>query len=75
MTFKRTNNIKGAIFLSNFLDNVNFLIYSKNFVHHSHTTGDIVGYAHSYCNLKVREHKNQISFITHNLFGFAFFSS
>ena len=31
MTFKRTNNIKGAIFLSNFLDNVNFLIYSKNF--------------------------------------------
>ena len=72
MDFRRTDNVKGAIFSAIFLDNVNCLIYSKNVIHHSHITGDIIGYSHSFCNLKVRENKNQISVITHNLFGFDF---
>ena len=73
MDFRKTEDIKGAIFSGYFLDNVNCLIYSKNVIHHSHITGDIIGYAHSFCNLKVRENKNQISVIAHNLFGFDFF--
>ena len=48
MDFKKTENIKGAIFSANFLDNVNCLIYSKNAIHRSHITGDITGYAHSH---------------------------
>ena len=73
MDFRRTDNVKGAIFSANLLDNVNCLIYSENVIHHSHITGDIIGDSHSFCNLKVRENKNQISVIAHNLFGFDFF--
>ena len=42
-------------------------------MYHSHITGDIIGYAHSYCNLKFRENEDQISVIAHELFGFDFF--
>ena len=38
-----------------------------------HIKGKIIGYAHSFCNQKVRENKNQISVIADNLFGFGFF--
>ena len=61
------------MFLSNFLSNVDCLIYAKNVIHHSRITGDIIGYTHSFCNLKVRENMNQISVITHNLFAFGCF--
>ena len=74
MKFKTTNKVKGTIFSSNFVDNVSCLIYSKNFIHHLHITGDMIGYAHSFYNLKVKENKIQISVIVHNLFGFEFFS-
>ena len=60
MNFKKTSNLKGAIFSANFLSNVNCLVHAKNVIHHSQITGDIIGYAHSFCNLKVRENKNQI---------------
>ena len=63
MGFRKTDNVKGAIFSANFLDNVICLIYNKNVIHHFHITGDIIGYSHSFCNLKVRENKNQISVI------------
>ena len=59
--FKTANKIKGTIFSSDFLDNVSCLIYSKSVIHHSHITSDIIGYAHSFCNLKVGENKNQLS--------------
>ena len=72
MDFRKTEDIKGTIFSGNFLDNVNCLIYSKNFIHHSHITG-YYWLSPSFCNLNVRENKNQISVIAHNLFGFDFF--
>ena len=74
MKLKTTNKVKDGIFSSNFLDNVSCLIHSKNVIHHSHIIGDIIRYAHNFCNFKVRENKNQISAIAHNLFGFDFFS-
>ena len=43
MDFKRTDNVKGAIFAAKFLDIVNCFIYSKIVIHHSHITGDIIG--------------------------------
>ena len=72
MGFLPTDNIKGAVISENFLSNVENLI-KGTVIHHSHITGEAVGYAHSFCNLKVRENKNQISVVAHNLFVFDFF--
>ena len=72
MEFLPTNEVKGAIMSENVLSNVNHLINGKTVIQHSHITGDIIGYARSFCNLKFRENKNQISVIAHNLFGFDF---
>ena len=73
MNFKKTSNVKGAIFSANFLSNVDCLASAKNVIHHSQIKVEIIGYAHSFRNLKVRENKNQVSVIAHNLFGFDFF--
>ena len=42
-------------------------------IHHSHVTGEIIGYAHNFCNKKVRETQNQIPVFAHNLFSFDLF--
>ena len=39
-------------------------------IRHSHVTGKIFGYAHNFCNEKVRENKDIFSCIAHNFFGF-----
>ena len=35
--------------------------------------GKIVGYAHDFCNKKLKENQNKIPVLTHNLFRFDFF--
>ena len=35
--------------------------------------GEIFGYLHDFCNWKVKENKNEIPLIAHNLFGFDMF--
>ena len=42
-------------------------------IHHSQITGKIIGYAHSFCNAKVRENYHKVTLIAHNLFRFNFF--
>ena len=42
----------------------------KIYLHHSHVTGKIIGYAHDFCNMKVRENQNQFSCIAYKFFGF-----
>ena len=42
-------------------------------IYHSHITGEIYGYAHWYCNKKVRENYYKIPVVAHNLFRFDFF--
>ena len=50
------------------------MLYCDTWVHHSHLTGNILGYAHVFCNRKVKELHNQpISVFPHNLFKFDFF--
>ena len=49
------------------------VIKSKVHLHHSHTTGEILGNCHDFCNWKVRENKNTISLIGHNFLGFDIF--
>ena len=72
MKLKTTEKVKGPIFSAAFVDSVKGLMYNKTNIHHSHITGDILGYSHSYCNLKVRENRDKISMIAHNLFRFDF---
>ena len=51
-------------------ENIHKIINVKVHLHHSHVTGEVIGYAHDFCNLKVREYKGIISCIAHNFFGF-----
>ena len=56
----------------NFMDNLKGIMKDKTLPHHSHISEEIVGYAHSYCNLKVKENQTKISVVAHNLFRFDF---
>ena len=73
MGFIATDEVKGAIISKKFLSNVDYLINGKTVIHHLHITADVIQYAHSFCNLNIRENKNQISVVVHNLCGFDFF--
>ena len=56
-----------------FFKGVRNLLYGSHVIHHFHVTGEIVGYAHNFCNKKVRENQNLIPAFAHNLFSFDFF--
>ena len=74
MKIPSNDQIRRVPISSNFLTNVkNILFNAKPNLYHSHITGEILGYAHGFCNRKVKENKNAISIIAHNLFGFHFF--
>ena len=55
-------------------ENFDKIINGKVHLHHSHVTGEVIGYVHDFCNLKVRESKGVVSCIAHNIahnfFGF-----
>ena len=51
-------------------DSVHKIINIKTHLHHSHTTGKIIGYVHDFYNAKVRENKDVLTCIAHNFFGF-----
>ena len=62
-----------TITTNNFFGNVDRYIKVKIHLHFSHITGEILGYIHDFCNWKVKETKNEIPLIAHNLFGFDMF--
>ena len=50
------------------------MIKGKVHLHHSHITGEIIGYSHDFSNTTVIEKSNaEIPFIAHNFFGFDLF--
>ena len=49
--------------------NANHLIKMKVYLHHSHITRNIIGYAHDFCNARVEEKKNLNSNYSHNQFS------
>ena len=54
--FLPTDKVKGDFPISaKFLQNMIFIHKNQIIVHHSHVTGEIIGYAHEYCNLQTRE--------------------
>ena len=62
-----------TIVIKNFFKSVRNLLYGSHVIHHSHVTGEIKGYAHDFCNKKLRENQNLIPAFAHNLFSFDFF--
>ena len=53
---------------------MNRLIKGKVHLHHSHTTGKILGYLHDFCNTSVIEKtRSEVLFEAHNFFGFDIF--
>ena len=71
--FCKTNKIKGIPMSKNSTENLKGIIKNRTDVHHSHITGKITGYAHSYCNQKVREDYPKITVVPHNIFKVDFF--
>ena len=58
---------------SNFFKILYRILNYKIHYHHSHITDKIFGYAHDFCNWKVRENKMELSLIGHNFLGFDIF--
>ena len=56
-----------------FFKSVRNLLYGTYVIHHYHVTGEIVGYAHDFCNKKLRKNQSLIPVFAHNLFSFDFF--
>ena len=71
--FAETDKVKGIPMSKNFIDNLKVIIKNRTHVYHSHISGEIIGYAYSYCNYEVRENQTKISVVGYNLFRFDFF--
>ena len=74
--FLPRNNIEyDTLTTDTFFIHVNRLIKGKVHLHHSHTTGTILGYSHDFCNTSVIEKtRSEIPFVAHNFFGLIFFT-
>ena len=71
--FCKTNKIKGIPMSKNFIENLKGIMKNTTHIHHSHITGEIIGYAHSDCNQRVQENYPKITVVAHNLLRFDFF--
>ena len=54
-------------------ESVNKIVNVKVHLHHSHVTGEIIGYVHDFCNWQVRENNDVVSCFAHNFFKFDLF--
>ena len=59
-----------ALTTNDLFDSFHKIIKVKTHLHHSHITGNIIGYPHNFCNAKVRKNKDMMTCITHNSFHF-----
>ena len=73
MNFCETLKVKGITISKKFNENVSSILKNTQWIHHSHITGEIFGYSHTFCNVKVRENYYKIPVVAHNLFRFDFF--
>ena len=73
VSFCKTNKVKGIPLSQKFVENIIAIMENTCCIHHSHVTGEIKGYAHSFCNEKPRENYFKIPLVAHNLFRFDFF--
>ena len=59
MVLKNTNKAKGTLMSEKLIENFKGIFNNKIHIHHSHVSGEVLGYSHSYCDLEVRENKKQ----------------
>ena len=71
--FCETDKFNGIPILRRFVENLLGIKNENYVIHHSHVTGEMLGFAHHYCNEKVRENYFKIPVIVHILFKFDFF--
>ena len=55
--YSEIDKVKGIPMSKNDIDNLKGIMKNKTHVNHSHISGEIIGYAHRYCNYKVRENQ------------------
>ena len=70
LEFPKSDITYDTITFNNFFKNVNQIFKVKIHLHHSHVTGEILGYVHDFCHLRVRENKTEFVVFAHNFFGF-----
>ena len=68
MKFPTCTFIFETITTHSFFETIYRLITFKVHIHHSHVTGKIFGYAHDFCNIKIRENQVGFSCIVENRF-------
>ena len=75
IVFLRQSEIEyDTITTDKFFIHVHRLIKGKVRLHHSHITGEILGYSYDFCNTVVIEKtRPEIPFVAHNCFGFDIF--
>ena len=62
-----------ALTTQDLFGSIHWVVKVKLNLHHSQVTGKILGYAHNFHNMKVRENQNQFFCIAHNFSGFDMF--
>ena len=72
--FCETDKFNGTPISKRFAENLLEIKNENYLIHHSYVTGEIIGYAHYYCNEKVRENYLKIPVVVNNLFKIDFFS-
>ena len=73
LNFPACTFIFETITTQDFLENVYRLISFKVNIHHSHVTGKMIGCAHNFCNMKVRENQAGFSCTAHSYLNFDFY--
>ena len=61
--FCMTDKVQGIPVSQKFIANTIGMLDNTRCIHHSHVTGDIIGYAHTVCNERVRENYYKIPVI------------
>ena len=62
-----------TVVTKSFYRSVRNLLYGSHVIHHSHVAREMKGYAHDFCNKKLRKNQNLIPALAHNLSSFDFF--
>ena len=73
IAFGITDKVKGILISQKFISNIKAILDNTRCIHHAHVTGEIHGYAHTFCNEKVTENYFKIPVVAYNLFRFDFF--
>ena len=64
------DEIKFDVTTNGFMKKLHRIINYEVNTHHSHVTGEIIGYIHNFCNWKFRQNVISIPLIGHNFLGF-----